>query len=183
MSTFKDRTRTALMVIDVQNDVVATAYKRDEIVANINSCVEKARSAEVPVIWVQHSDEGLTLNSEGWEIVAELTPRDGEPTIRKTYRSSFIETDLSAVLAELLVGHLVITGAETNNCVRYTSHSALELGYDVTLVEDAHTTSDFDWENGVVKASQIIDEQNASFAYLTLPEQEISLTTTADLLF
>lgn len=183
MSRFKDRTRTALMVIDVQNDVVATAYKRDEIVANINSCVEKARAAGVPVIWVQHSDEGLPIDSEGWEIVSELAPNVGDPKIRKTFRSSFVETDLAAVLAKLSVSHLVITGAETNNCVRFTSHNALELGYDLTLVEDAHTTSDFEWENGMVKASQIIDEQNASFAYLTMPDQKISLTNSADLLF
>ena len=183
MSTFSDRTQSALVVIDVQNDVVETAYKRDEVVANINNCVNKARAAGVNVIWVQHSDEGLPLNSDGWQIVGELNPLEGEAKIYKTFRSAFVETDFSDVLSKLAVGHLYITGAETNNCVRFTSHNALELGYDLTLVEDAHTTSDFEWENGVVKASQIIDEQNASFAYLTLPEQEISLTTTADLLF
>ena len=183
MSTFLDRTQSALLVIDVQKDVVATAYQRDRVVANINECVNKARAADVPVIWIQHSDEGLTLGSEGWEIVSELNPLDSETKIGKTFRSSFVETLLSDTLAGLSASHLYICGAETNNCVRFTSHHALELGYDLTLIEDAHTTSDFEWENGPVLASQMIDEQNASFAYLTLPAQEISVTTTADLQF
>lgn len=60
MTTIPDRPRTALIVIDVQNGVVGGAYDRDRVVANVASLVAKARSAEVPVVWVAHSDpEGL----------------------------------------------------------------------------------------------------------------------------
>jgi len=61
MSSIAGRDKTALLVIDVQNGVVPDAYKRDEIVANINTAVVKARAAGVPVIWIQHSDEWMAI--------------------------------------------------------------------------------------------------------------------------
>jgi nicotinamidase-related amidase len=54
-----NRPNTALIVIDAQNGVVAGAYERDTVVANINGLVEKARSEDVPVVWAQHSGEEL----------------------------------------------------------------------------------------------------------------------------
>ena len=52
MTTLTDRPRTALVVIDVQNDVVANAYERESVIANINALVTDARTNDVPVIWV-----------------------------------------------------------------------------------------------------------------------------------
>ena len=63
MTTLGNRPATALLVIDVQNGVVAGNYQRDAVVANIGSLVEKARQERVPVVWVQHSDEGLDRGS------------------------------------------------------------------------------------------------------------------------
>ena len=74
MTTLKNRPNTALLVVDVQNGVVGGAHKRDEVVANVGSLVEKARDANVPVVWVQHSDEELTKGSDDWRIVPELAP-------------------------------------------------------------------------------------------------------------
>ena len=59
MTTLENRPNTALLVVDVQNGVVAEAHERDAVVANVGSLVEKARQEQVPVVWVQHSDEGL----------------------------------------------------------------------------------------------------------------------------
>jgi len=66
MTTLNDRTNTALLVIDVQNGVVAGAHNRDGVIANINTLVDKARREDVPVVWVQHNDEGLVRDSEEW---------------------------------------------------------------------------------------------------------------------
>ena len=52
MTTLENRANTALLVIDVQNGVVGGAYERDTVVANVGTVVEKARAAEVPVVWV-----------------------------------------------------------------------------------------------------------------------------------
>src|SRR5712692_11034932 len=99
MTTLKDRPNTALLVIDVQTGVVAGAHKRDAVVANVASLVEKARRERVPVVWVQHSDEGLARGSEEWRIVPELTPDDAEPLVEKSYGDSFEDTTLEAVLS------------------------------------------------------------------------------------
>ena len=164
-----ERGGSALIVIDVQVNVVKDAYMRDEKVANMAAAVAKARAASIPVIWVRHSAEDLPLNTDGWQIVPELIPLEGEPIIEKKYRSTFIETNFEEVLATLEIGHLYICGAETNNCVRHTSMSALEYGYDMTLIEDAHTTTGFEWDGFVMDAARTIDEQNTNFIQYKLP--------------
>jgi nicotinamidase-related amidase len=142
MTTLPDRPNTALLVIDVQNDVVAGAHNRDGVIANIATVVDKARREGAPVIWVQHSDDNLPRDTEGWQYVAELARQDSEPLIHKQYGDSFEATDLEAVLAERKVGRLVVTGAQTDACIRSTLHGAIVRGYDATLVSDAHTTED-----------------------------------------
>jgi hypothetical protein len=142
MTTLEHRPRTALVVIDVQNDVVGGAHERDAVVANIGSLVARARAEQVPVVWVQHSDDGLEHGSDGWRIVPELEPDPCEPLVEKSYGDSFEDTRLEDVLAELEVGRLLVTGAQTDACIRSTLHGALAAGYDATLVSDAHTTED-----------------------------------------
>ena len=142
MTTLENRPNTALLVIDVQNGVVGDAYERDIVVANVGTVVEKARAAEVPVVWVQHSSDNLAQGSEQWKIVPELSPDESEPLVQKRYPDSFEETTLESLLDELTVGRLVVVGAQTDECVRSTLHGALVRGYDATLVSDAHTTED-----------------------------------------
>jgi nicotinamidase-related amidase len=142
MTTLPDRPNTALLVIDVQNDVVAGAHNRDGVIANIATVVDRARAEGAPVIWVQHSDENLPQGSDGWQYVPELARAESEPLIHKEYGDSFEATDLEAVLAERKVGRLIVTGAQTDACIRSTLHGAIVRGYDATLVSDAHTTED-----------------------------------------
>jgi nicotinamidase-related amidase len=142
MTTLSNRPNTALLVVDVQNDVVTDAYERDSVVANIAELVGRAREQQVPVIWVQHDDEELEKGSDGWRIVSELVPDEAEPLIEKNYGDSFEDTNLEAVLEGLGVGRLVVVGAETDACIRSTIHGAITRGYDATLVGDAHTTGD-----------------------------------------
>ena len=163
------RTESALIVIDVQVNVVQDAYQRDEKVANMATAVAKARAAAIPVIWVRHSAEDLPFGSDGWQIVPELLPLESEPIIEKKYRNTFVETNFESVLATLKVGHLFTCGAETNNCVRHTSMAGLEAGYDVTLIADAHTTTGFEWNGFTVDAASTIDEQNTNFMGYELP--------------
>jgi nicotinamidase-related amidase len=143
MTTLQDRPNTALLVIDVQNGVVAGAHERDAVVANVGTLVDKARRERIPVVWVQHSDEGdLTKGSDAWRIVPELDPGETEPLVEKTYGDSFEDTTLEAVLSGLGIGRLIVAGAQTDECIRSTLHGAIVRGYDATLVSDAHTTED-----------------------------------------
>jgi nicotinamidase-related amidase len=142
MTTLENRPNTALLVIDVQNRIVAGNHERDAVVATIAGLVESARQQQVPVVWIQQTDEQLVKGSDGWQIVPELTPDDAEPHVGKAYADSFEDTDLEAVLSGLSVGRLLIAGAQTDECIRSTLHGALVRGYDTILVSDAHTTED-----------------------------------------
>jgi nicotinamidase-related amidase len=180
MTTLTNRPNKALVVIDVQNGVVWDAYDRERIVANIAKLVTDARAHNVPVVWVQHSDEEMPIGSAYWQLVPELIPAEGEARVEKLYRNSFEATNLEEALAHLGVGELIVCGSQTNNCVRHTIHGALDRGYDVKLVEDAHTTSDFEWEHGVITALSIIDEQNANCLKFGLPGRSCDLVSTSE---
>ncbi|WP_251094002.1 cysteine hydrolase family protein [Streptomyces sp. Caat 7-52] len=182
MTTLPDRPRTALLVIDVQNSVVAGAHRRDDVIANINTLIGKARTADVPVVWVQHSDDELEYGSENWQYVAELTRRDGEPLVHKSYADSFEETDLESVLAELKVGRLLVSGAQTDVCIRSTLHGAVVRGYDATLVADAHTTEDMT-KYGAPAPEQVIAHTNLYWKYHSAPGRQGGTVDTADVTF
>lgn len=142
MTTLNDRPNSALVVIDVQNGVVADVHDRDQVLANVRTSVERARAAGVGVIWVQDAAEGRAPGSEAWQIVPELEVGDDEARVEKLYGDAFEDTDLERVLAAAGVGRLYIAGAQTDACVRSTLHGALTRGYDTVLVSDAHTTED-----------------------------------------
>lgn len=179
MSTL-GRSKSALLVIDVQNQVVEGAYNKDQVIANINSAVVKARAAGVPVVWVQHSDDWMAIGSDDWQIVPELLPAEGEAKVGKLYRNSFEATDLESVLERLEVGHVYVCGAQTNNCVRFTSHGALDRGYDVTLLKDAHTTTDYTSGGAVVPAEVLVRDLNASFSEDELPGRLANAVTVSE---
>lgn len=168
MTTLPDRPNTALVIIDVQNGIMAGAHNRDGVVANIAALLEKARAEDVPVVWVQHSSEDLPIGSDSWQYVPELIRRDGEPLVHKTYPDSFEETDLEARLAELGVGRLFVTGAQTDECIRSTLHGAVVRGYDATLVGDAHTTEDLT-EFGAPAPESVIAHTNLYWKYHRAP--------------
>ena len=182
MTTLANRPNTALLVIDVQNCVVEGAPRRDEVVANVGSLVERARREEVPVVWVQHSDDNIERGSDGWRIVPELQPGDAEPLVEKNYGDSFEDTSLESVLSDLGVGRLVVVGAQTDACVRSTLHGALVRGYDTTLVSDAHTTED-QTEWGAPPPEQVIAHTNLYWTYQTAPGRTAGTVETKDVEF
>jgi nicotinamidase-related amidase len=182
MTTLENRSKTALLVIDVQNGVVAGAHERDAVVANVGSLVEKARQEQVPVVWVQHSDEGLARDSDNWRIVPELTPDDAEPLVEKNYGDSFEDTTLENILADLGVGRLVVVGAQTDACIRSTLHGAFVRGYDATLVSDAHTTEDLSaW--GAPTPDKVIAHTNLYWAEQAAPGRTAGTVETKDVDF
>jgi nicotinamidase-related amidase len=168
MTTLTDRPHTALLVIDVQNDVVSGAHNRDGVVANIAVLVGKARAAGTPVVWVQHSSDEMPQGSDGWQWVPELSRVESEPLVPKRYADSFEETELEAVLAEHRVGRLLVAGAQTDECIRSTLHGAIVRGYDATLVSDAHTTEDqSEW--GAPTPDLVIAHTNLYWKYHAAP--------------
>jgi nicotinamidase-related amidase len=170
MATIREGNKAVLLVVDVQVGVVRTAWDAPRIIKNINIAVEKARSQGIPVIWVQHSDNELIYGSPDWQLAPELSPAEGEIHIHKQFNSSFEQTSLEETLARLGTTHIVLAGAATNWCIRATAYGALDRGYDLTLIKDAHTTETIELENGAkIEASDIILELNIAMKWLSYP--------------
>lgn len=184
MTTIQNRPNTALLVIDVQDGVMAGSAGSPEVIARVGDLVSRARAAETPVIWVQHSSEELPLGSDQWKYVPELPFGDGEPVVHKTYGDSFEATDLAEVLERLGVGHLIVCGAQTDACVRSTIHGAFTRGYDVTLVGDAHTTEDLrQWVPGLPSPEEVVAHTNAYWSYQSAPGRTAEVLDAAAVTF
>jgi nicotinamidase-related amidase len=182
VSTLENRPNTALLVVDVQTDIVEGTPRRDAVVANVATLVEKAREEHVPVVWMQHWDEQIVRETDGWRIVPELHPDDAEPLIEKHYGDSFEDTTLETVLSGLGVGRLMVVGAQTDACIRSTLHGALARGYDATLVSDAHTTED-QTEWGAPPPEMVIAHTNLYWTYQTAPGRTAGTVATKDVDF
>jgi nicotinamidase-related amidase len=179
MTTLADRPKTALLVIDVQTDIVGGAFERDRVVANVAALVDKARAAGTAVVWVQDNSADMPRDTDGWQLVPELSRDASEPLVHKRFADSFEETDLERVLAGLGVGHLVVAGAQTDECIRATLHGAIVRGYDATLVADAHTTEDFS-SYGAPTPDKVIAHTNLYWQYHKAPGRTAGIVTTAD---
>jgi nicotinamidase-related amidase len=182
MTTLTERPNTALLVIDVQNGVMSGTHNRDGVIANIAKLADKARAENVPVVWVQHSDDGLPEGSDEWRYVAELAQQDSEPVVHKRYGDSFEDTDLETVLAERKVGRLIVAGAQTDACIMSTLYGAIVRGYDTTLVEDAHTTEDLtEW--GAPTPDKVIDFANIVWQNYGSPGRQAGTVSTGSVSF
>jgi nicotinamidase-related amidase len=178
VTSLDHRPNTAVLVIDVQNGVVENAHQRDEVIANIGSVVDRARADDVPVIWVQHESDNLVPGSEKWEYVPELVQQESEPVVHKRYGDSFEDTTLESELADRRVGRVIVTGAQTDACVRATLHGAFTRGYDTVLVSDAHTTEDFS-EYGLPPADKVIAHTNMYWSWQDGPGRTASVVDAA----
>ncbi|MEP7299687.1 MAG: isochorismatase family protein [Burkholderiales bacterium] len=173
-----------LVVVDVQVGVVREAWDAPRIVGNVARAVERARAQGVPVIWVQHSGDDLPRGSADWQWVPELVPCPGEPIIHKRFESSFEQTPLEDELAWCGASHITLAGAATNWCIRATAYAALDRGYDLTLVQDAHTTSSMAFDDGTtVAAADIVRDLNTTMTWLTYPGRKPRTATTEEVDF
>jgi nicotinamidase-related amidase len=167
---------SAVIVIDLQVGVVIDCVDAAGVVARTATLVDRARVEGVPVVWVQdHGD--FAEGTESWQLVPALRRRDEEPLVRKAYRDSFADTDLDDVLTGLGVTRLVVAGAQSDYCIRTTTQSAAARGYDVTLVSDAHTTTDGEHDGVVITGAQIVAHTNMYFSGLRYPGQVFGIDT------
>lgn len=182
MTTLTGRTRTALVIVDVQNGVMEGVHRRDEVIANINALIDRAREAGAPVVWVQHAEEGLERGSADWGYVPELVARMDESVVHKRYGDAFENTELESVLDRRDIGHVVVVGAETDACIRSTLHGAFVRGYDVTLVADAHTAGDKTaW--GAPPVPEVVAHTNLTWGSQKAPGRTAAVVPTEDVRF
>ena len=167
--------RTVVVAIDLQAGVTPGCFDEQGVLARAAALIDRARASDVPVVWVHHDPVGV--GTPGWELAAPLQRAEGEPLVRKSYRDSFADTTLHATLDELGATRLVITGAQSDFCVRTTLQRAAAEGYDVTLVSDAHTTVDTEWDGITISGEQIVAHTNMYFSGLRYPGQDFAIAT------
>jgi nicotinamidase-related amidase len=184
MSTVRPGNNSALVVVDVQVGVMANSWEAPRVIKNIARAVERARVGGVPVIWVQHESEELPRDSAPWQWVPELVLVAGEKRVYKRFPSSFEETKLEEGLGELGTTHLVLAGAQTNWCIRATAYAALDRGYDLTLLKDAHTTASIELGDGSkVEAASIVADLNIAMTWLRYPGRSNGTASTEEVNF
>lgn len=154
--------KTALLVIDAQNGIIegpgiGPVFQKEYLIHTLQYLIRTAREAAIPVVYVQDLDVGETHSLE-FQIHPQITPLVNEITIQKKATDAFHQTELHEILQSMGINHLVITGCKTEFCVDTTCRRATTLQYDVTLVSDAHSTTD----NKVLTAEQIIAHHNCN---------------------
>ena len=182
-------TKTALLVVDVQRgilDIPNLARKKeidqalDETVARIAGLIDRARTASVPVIYIQH-DGGrghrLEPGTSGWALRAEIAPQPSDPLIHKRACDAFFETTLEVELVAAGITRLVICGCMTQYCIDTTVRRAVGLGYDVVLAADGHTTAD----TSTLRFEQIIAHHNAILDGFDAGEHEACVLPSAEI--
>ena len=181
MSYVRPGNRQVLVIVDVQVGVMAEAWESQRVIGSVAHLVSRARESGVPVLWVQHESSDLPRGSVEWQLVPDLVPAAGEARIYKKFESSFEETPLEAELAGAGATHIVLAGASTNWCIRATAYAALDRGYDLTLIGDAHTTQSIDLGDGTkIEASSIVRELNVVMKWLSYPGRKNGTSTVAE---
>jgi nicotinamidase-related amidase len=154
--------QVALLVIDVQQGLFENStplYEADQLLSNINLLVDRAHAAGVPVFFVQQSGwKTLVEGSDAWRLHPALKQLTTDHFIHKYHGNAFQETTLKGELDALHVRRVVVAGLLTHNCIQVTCNGAHELGYDVVLVKDAHSTYN-------AKPRDVIDEWNEKLSH------------------
>jgi len=175
---------TALLIIDVQRALCTGEYECHDIkrvIDTINGLSARARKAGVTVVLIQHNekDSPLAYGAEGWQLADGLNTAPSDLHVDKTANDSFYQTHLQKLIPREDFDRLVICGLQTDYCVNATVRQAHQLGYDVELAADAHSTVD----NGNMSAEDIIAEHNKDWAHLTGSVARIDVKPAVEIAF
>jgi nicotinamidase-related amidase len=157
--------RAALLVIDMQDDMMPVMHRPDRTIATIAGLGSRARAANVPVITVRQRGCG--------DVLPELAARKGEVVVTKTSADAFLDTDFDETLIRLGVTEVLITGFATENCVETTARQALSHGYDLVLVADGHTTSVRSQPTDFAPPDQAIAHHNEIYRHIDFPARSV----------
>jgi nicotinamidase-related amidase len=137
---------STLILIDCQNTYTRGVMELEGVQAALDEAatlLDRARSAGVPIIHIQHDDGPGSLydiEGESGAIVPQVAPRNGEPVVVKNYPNAFVQTDLDEVLKTANASNLVLAGFMTHMCVNSSARGAFNLGYAPTVVAAATAT-------------------------------------------
>jgi len=157
--------QTALIVIDMQcgmfaGDLHGQMHEGDVLLENTSRLISAARTSDLPIIYIQHCaypGQALVKGTRAWEIHPNITPMKSDTIVEKHESSAFKNTVLADVLQEQDITTLVTCGLQSEHCVANTSLSALELGFNVIVVNDCHST----FPSQQLTAKEIVAQQNS----------------------
>ncbi|MGQ0524621.1 MAG: isochorismatase family cysteine hydrolase [Betaproteobacteria bacterium] len=154
-----DPRRTAVLLLDVQNDLVKITPRLRErrVLENMASVLARARRRNTAVIHITASvradfrdlprdnplwdgirkSRQLIFGTRGAAIHRSVQPLDTELVLNKTCVDPFLTTNLGQALHNADVNTVVLMGLWTNWVVEATARHASDMGYRVFLVEDA----------------------------------------------
>jgi nicotinamidase-related amidase len=156
------KNRKALLVIDMQKGsftALTPRHDTDGVVRRINLVAKAFRANSLPVFFIQHdgtSTGEFVPNTTEWELLDDLKVEASDILISKYANDVFYRSDLQSQLKQYSVDELVISGCATDFCVEATVQSALSKDYNLTVVEDGHTTG----ERPYLQAVQVIEHYN-----------------------
>ena len=155
---------TALVLIDIQNDYFRAGRwpveKMLEVSVNAARLLEHARSKDHGVIHIRHENPTVDApffrpGTQGAEIHSSVAPENNEPVILKHRPNSFLGTDLRQQLDDRSTKNIVICGAMSQMCVDSTARAAVDLGYAVTVVENACGAKEQAFDGWELTAAQV----------------------------
>ena len=159
--------KTALLIIDVQLGIFMrknydgmAIYNEQLLLENLKTLINKAKTANAPVIYIQHMYENFPLMEKGqslWEVHPDIKPEQNDIVVEKCHADAFYGSALNDTLVNLNATGLVITGLQTAYCVDTTCRRAHSMGYKNVLVSDGHSTLDSD----ILPAEKIIAHHNS----------------------
>src|SRR5262244_4068626 len=163
-----DAQKTAMIVVDMQNDFVAAGAAMETpaaraVVSKLAEALNICREAHIKVLYTAHvhrrdgCDMGLfddlhppiatraalVDGTPGVDIDPALAPTPGEHIIKKHRYSGFFGTDLDIILREWGVETVIIAGTTTENCCHATARDAMFRNYRVVFLSDATATYDY----------------------------------------
>lgn len=163
---------TALLIIDVQNDYFSNGkcelFQSELALKVIKELLSRFRKRGLPIYFIQHiADREVDFfvpETFGVDIHEQIRPLSSEKVIVKRVPNSFSGTNLQAELRKSSITKLVVCGMMTHMCVDTTVRAAKDLDYSVTLISDACTTKELEWQ-GTKYSADIV--QNVYLASLS----------------
>ncbi len=179
--------KSAVVLVDIQNDYFPGGanplHEPEQAVGRARRVLQFSRQHGWPVCHIQHisTKPGAIVflpGSQGAAIHEQVAPLTGEKVYVKHVPNAFHETGLVEDLRAQEVDHLVICGMMSHMCIDTTVRAARDLGFSVTLLQDACTTKSLTWEGNVIPArmvhNTIMASLNGSFAYVIPTDRFLS---------